>query len=512
MDNKYLEFLTRVQAADESERPALLLEFSLAQLSPKIRAAVEAAAIPHFFDKHFLNALLADSLTEAEFQELTQLSFIEAYPKDSFFNVHEKTRLLLLDKLWKENPDNYREISQRAFQYCQQQDQESTTWRIETLYHQVIAEPEIGVDELYETARKWNNPPNFAYDKIEVLTRTLHEHIDDNRLNTLGKHTVLYWEGVIDSIYSRPFDAKTKLQQINLTLETRDYLKANCLWRLGNVHLNLSELREARGQYEQALPIFRQIGKKLGEANCLKRLGDIHLRLSELGKAQGLYEQALSIFHLIGAKLGEANCLQGLGDAHLSLSELVETQGLYEQALLIYRLIGAKRGETQCLRSLGDVYLRLSELEEARRLYEQTLSTFRLIGEKIGEANCLLGLGEVCLKQTELERAEKLIKDAQCIYQAIHEPVGQTDSLKMLGLLAIQTGEYASAQNYFEQAQQQFKKIANQEGIAETLEAFAELHTAQNHPDTARDYWQQAIALYEKLGMSKRADKCRQKI
>jgi len=54
MSLNHLELLQRIQAAPEAERPALLMDFSLAQLPEKLRAAVWAAAIPHWFDRAFL--------------------------------------------------------------------------------------------------------------------------------------------------------------------------------------------------------------------------------------------------------------------------------------------------------------------------------------------------------------------------------------------------------------------------------------------------------------------------
>ena len=123
----------------------------MAQLPEAQRTAIRAAALPRFFDRAFLNALLDKHLDEEQFISSLSSHILSITPVRGRYNVHEHSRKLLQEKLWQENAALYRKISRRAFVYCREQDQEDITWQIETIYHQLIAEPKKGAGALNNT-------------------------------------------------------------------------------------------------------------------------------------------------------------------------------------------------------------------------------------------------------------------------------------------------------------------------------------------------------------------------
>lgn len=457
------------EATSDEEREWLTTAFSLEGLTPALREAVWAAAVPHWFDRELLGALLGAPVAEEVFEALLGLSFVEPYPGRGHA-IHERTRGVLLARLWKREPERYRALSRRAAAYTAERG-EGDEWRIETIYHRLVGEPERGEKELISSGWEWQNSPNFAYDTVEALARAAREHLDGGRLGDRGAAWTLFWEALIDRVHSRFREAKAKLQRMPLEPKKDPYTAACCIRSLGDAHLRLSEVEAARSRYEEALPLYRSLGDQLGEANCLWSLGDVGFRLSEMEMARSRYEEALPLYRSHGDQLGEANCLI----------------------------------------SLGDVHFRLDGVEGARSCYEAALLLNRSIDSRLGEANCLGALGELHFQSAEYGEAGRRIEQAREIYESIGAQIGQADSLRLLGALSLQSGDYPRAREQLKDALARFEDIEAPEGIAECWEGFAALHEAEGQPEQAAEAWGRAAELYETMSAPLRAQPCRER-
>ena len=353
------------EAANDDEREWLVTKDLLDSLPENLQRVAYAASIPHWFDSKVLSALCPDLTEQIEnlLEQLSHLPFVESF-KDRGFNIHEKTRKLILDHFWVEDQDKYIAVSKAAENYfdnaikasseiannqikklkdeikeediLQQKIQEwidnnrkalqgfDPQYQIERIYHLVIADPEQGADAIWQQGVEWHDEFDYTYATLTSFIKAIHEHIDNGRVKDRAKYWVLYWEGVVASKQYQYLNAKKIFNHLMSFVSKDNRLWAMANEDLGDVHNQLSELPEARARYEEALPLYRAIGEKIGEANCIKALGDVHNKLSELPEARARYEEALPLYRAIGEKIGEANCIKALGDVHNQLSELPE--------------------------------------------------------------------------------------------------------------------------------------------------------------------------------------------
>ncbi len=145
------------QAQGDPERLALAtVELTLAGHPPALKAALEAAAVPHWFNAEILAHLLEVELAEASRleQQLTALPMVEPFPARKGWNVHEATRLALRRRLHAEHAERFFALSARAASLMERSGQ-MVEYQVEEIYHRLSSAPPQGADLLKSTYESW---------------------------------------------------------------------------------------------------------------------------------------------------------------------------------------------------------------------------------------------------------------------------------------------------------------------------------------------------------------------
>lgn len=503
MSDKYQNFLSKLQQANESDRDWLVMEFSLEGLSETLRQAVWAAAIPHWFDHDFLNHVLNNPLKGSDFEALTELSFVEKYPERGF-NIHERNRKLLLDKLWSDNNARYQRLSKRAAAYCKKQNLNDTTWCVEMLYHELSAKKTNAKDNFIKQGMALHD--NFQYDDLENLTQVVLEAVNRSKLTPAVGALAAYWQAVeafaaywqakIELIYNRYPSAQDFLQ-LALKQSPSEKLTANCTRTLGDAHKFLAEYEQAQDYYQRALKVHQKINNYLGEANCIQAIGEIHMLLTEHSQARDCYQRALAIYkRLKRGYLGEANCIQALGDVHKYLAEYDQALDCYNQSLKIYQQIKDSRGMPNCFHAIGVVYSILDEYDQAQDYFQQALTIYQQIRDRLGEANCIRSLGDVYQSLAKYDQAKDCYQQALTFYQQAKCRLGEANCFESLGCVYGEQQHMELAVTNIQQAAQIFEEIGDKKSKASCFNVLGVLYMCQKQFESALMSFNQAIEIF----------------
>ncbi len=481
-----LDFLRQLQnAKSDDERTWLVTKHSLDSLPVDLAQMAYAAAVPHWFDAKILAALRPELIEKAEtlYADLQRLPFIEPFSGRGH-NVHELTRKLMLDYLWREKREEYVELSKRAVIFFvaqiadpsfyeqltkimseeqgeEKQQEKLKSWleknpdavkppdpqsTIEQIYHLLIANPEKGADAVLYQGWKWHDEFDYTYATLSALTKAVREHVEAGRVDERGKGWGRFFEGMICYYRYQLQETVVAFLEVIASNYTDNKLNADTRFRLGEVHVYLSELKEARTRYEQALPLYQAIGEKLGEANCISSLGDVHVRLSELPQARTRYEQALPLYRAIGNRLGETNCIQALGD--VALEEKVFDLALkhYGEAIIVARSI-SPAVEANKIDDLAYVYVRQKDYTKAIQIYSLAINTFP------NHAHSLNNRAMVYIKLKDTQSAEQ---DIEASAQLQPE---RPYLFARRGELAILLGNYDEAIAHFKSAIERYPRM-----------------------------------------------------
>ncbi len=262
------DLLQQLSSATAVERDALVLEMSLSLLADDVKTAVMTAAIPHWFDALYLEALLETDGNDF-YDELLLLNIVDQLPGKGYA-IHERTRRQLLHNLWQADSEHFRALSARAANYCHAQTllKDDPEWEAETIYHLLVSDPDAGISRLRGLATKWANYEYHTYDEIERALRWANEQIEAGRLIGDGANWTRLWQAKLALIYNRPDLAATPLNQITTDATGDLYLSAEIAQTQGDLFAQLENEAEMSAAWQTAYELYKELPNKQGQLDA----------------------------------------------------------------------------------------------------------------------------------------------------------------------------------------------------------------------------------------------------
>jgi tetratricopeptide (TPR) repeat protein len=373
-----------------------------------IKDALEAAAVPHWFDRSILAALLDIPFGEAAARlvQLRALRVVEPFPArgESALNVHEAARLALRRRLAESNWNGLCLRSARAAA-CFAQDP-GPAGRVEWIFHLLIADPDRGASELEALHRAWVGRacPEDRFALASALKELKAAGLTQGRAR-VWLILVEAWTRVSRGESARLEDDAR--EALHLAQGDRS-AEAEALCLLGDVFEAQGRLEDAQAAYVQSLAICRRLtdeapgneGWQRELAVAYSRVGDMHQAQGKLDAADAAFREYLAIVRRLAERDPEnAGWQRDLAVAWGRLGDLLLSDGKPEGAKAAYtedleiarRMAGLDLGNAGWQRELAVAHAKLADalyaqggLEEAHAAYTETLAICRALAERDG--------------------------------------------------------------------------------------------------------------------------------
>ncbi|MDQ2747213.1 MAG: tetratricopeptide repeat protein [Acidobacteriota bacterium] len=315
--------------------------------------------------------------------------------------------------------------------------------------------------------------------------------------------------GIYVVVISAPKSALSGNYQMNDSLKKSaaaadaEQIKAETLLAQGlknRTQGTAENLREAVGNWEEALPIWKKLGEKYWEAHTANFLGLIYSDLGEKQKALEFYNLALPLYKFIADKNGEATTLSNTGAVYSNLGEKQKALEFYNLALPLNKLIGDKSGEATTLNNIGLIYSDLGENQKALEFFNLALPLNKLIGDKQDEAGSLNNIGGTYSDLGENQKALEFFNLALSLYKIVGDQSGEATTLNNIGKIYSDLGENQKALEFFDLALPLRKLVGNKSGEATTLSTIAAAYSNLGEKQKALEFYNLALPLYKIVG------------
>jgi tetratricopeptide (TPR) repeat protein len=541
--NETLAFIAAAQGKPDQLALATV-EIVLAGQPPAeqaaLRAALDAAALPHWFDAALLGKLLPPDLAPRAnelFARLCALPFTERFAArgETAHNVHEATRLPWRARLRASEPERFRELSRSAVAALPAPTDPAAApaERIEALYHRLgtlaaattgapasgpaagaaddlRAGPEVGAPRTGETAeavaaqcealaREWERAGRT--DERQALAAALGELDQAGELAGLVRAVALL--AIAEARWNfQPLEVtgKSVATVFKLCEAAGDGRRLAWAWLLrGQLAEARGELASALTAFEQCLSLRRECARQRpGDAELENELADSHFYIGGVQLAQGDLAGARAAF-----------------EATLALNQkpaaLDPANAVWQRELAVSHS------------RVGDVRLAQGDLAGARAAFEATLALNQKLAA-LDPANAdwqrdlavsYSRAGDVRLKQGDLAGARAAFEAYHAIRKKLAElDPSNTDSQRGLavshsrvGDVRLKQGDLAGAWAAFGACLAISQRLAVQDPAnAAWQRDLALAHhrvgdVARHSQDfaTARREWNQALAIFERL-------------
>lgn len=212
------------------------IQLGLNNLDLEIRKTCLVAAIPIWFDSALLSTLLEKDPDEVQglIAHLMELPFVEIFSEECY-RIPEYSRVLLLNKVWQENPEQYRLLNKRAAEYCAKQDQSDANWVIITIYHNLIAGSIGAIDRFVQQGIEWLGNAN-SYKYAEELVKLIITAIEIGCVIGLSASWTYIFQSRLNIIHEDYAQSIANLAQALSQKTDNSFVQSHAVKTLGDVY------------------------------------------------------------------------------------------------------------------------------------------------------------------------------------------------------------------------------------------------------------------------------------
>lgn len=278
--------------------------------------------------------------------------------------------------------------------------------------------------------------------------------------------------------------------------DSADYrrAKARALNIMGEVYYSLGQRRKSIELFDQALPLWTDIGERAGQALALLNLGYSYSDLGNPQIASEYFQRSLALWQSIDDGRGTALARTALGGTYSTLGEEQLALNLHRQAAEHFRATGDKQGEAAALNGLASVYYDLKEYQAALDNYFEALRLYEAIGSDFTALNKFL-VGRILYQKGEFEQAFTYYQESLDLSRKAGDRVVEAHALRGLGTAYFARGDAVGALTQFDAALKIYREGGNRRSQAYALNDIGHVYAASGDLPKALASYAEALLI-----------------
>jgi tetratricopeptide (TPR) repeat protein len=253
--------------------------------------------------------------------------------------------------------------------------------------------------------------------------------------------------------------------------------------------------RQALAAYEAALALSRDLDSRGEIAKTLINMGEVYLDLGEVKKCLEYSEQALSLWRDLSDSRGLAWASNNIAVCYADVGEFQKGIEYYNQALQLFREQGDRRAQTVTLNNIGSAYRRLGEEKEALDNFEQALVLLRSADDPRLQAVVLNSIGVLYSNQGSPQKALEYFNSALPLRRLASDRHGEGVTTLNMGIEYRNLGQPMRALEYYDQALSLLRETGDRREGARVLNNMGLAYLDSGDPQKAFEALNQGVPM-----------------
>jgi CHAT domain-containing protein/tetratricopeptide (TPR) repeat protein len=258
--------------------------------------------------------------------------------------------------------------------------------------------------------------------------------------------------------------------------------------------------RRAVQRYGEALLLWQQVPEPLWESGLLWRLGRLHIDLTEFKQAKEFFSRAVIARKAVGDRRGELAAQNGVCEALHYLGDTKAKAECLDALIPIYREFGDRLEEAKVLSNIATTFRELGDSQAALQSAQQALRIFQAEEDRVEESFALYTLGQIYLSLNEHQLALDHYERALAIRREGNDKRALGLTIGEIGVLYYNLGDFPRALDYFSQALAISEELGDRRTTAIRLRSLGELWERVGETAKALDAQTQSLALARAVG------------
>ncbi|MBE8523460.1 tetratricopeptide repeat protein [Amycolatopsis sp. H6(2020)] len=242
-----------------------------------------------------------------------------------------------------------------------------------------------------------------------------------------------------------------------------------------------------------------------GEAALLQGLGQVHIYLDEMTEARQDLHRCVKLYQAIGDRRGEGLAMASLGTVHRVRGELDAALAVDKEALAHVVAAGHRQAEAQLRSAIGIIGFEQGA-GDAGPWIEDGLRIARHLGDRHRQAVILRTLSRYHLEIGDTPAALRDLTEALTIFGEISDERCGAYTDQRLGMIHAELGDRARAESALRRAAHVFRANGDRSNEAACRQRLGELESKLGDPAAARHHLGLAVELWRAVGLPERAD------